>query len=118
MLADGVEAASRGLEEPSSSRIRGLVHRSIEARVEAGELEECGLTLSDLTKVREAFTLVLTGIFHGRVRYPARADAARELAPDDLAGEPRKPPSMSGQTEAGDDGDSYPSGKSSAGTGG
>ncbi len=74
MLADGVEAASRVLTDPKPSRIRGLVTRIIESRVEAGELEECGLTLADLARIREAFVLVLTGMFHGRVRYPTDSD--------------------------------------------
>ena len=76
MLADGVEASSRVLSDPKPSRIKSLVTAVIEDRVEARELEECGLTLADLAKIREAFVHVLTGIFHGRVRYPADADAA------------------------------------------
>jgi putative nucleotidyltransferase with HDIG domain len=78
MLADGVEAASRVLSDPRPSRIRQLVRRIIEDRVDAGELEACGLTLADLAKIREAFVLVLTGMFHGRIRYPADVDAATE----------------------------------------
>lgn len=76
MLADGVEAASRLLTDPRPSRIRGLVTRVIETRVEAGQLEQCGLTLADLARIREAFVLVLTGMFHGRIRYPAEKDAS------------------------------------------
>jgi hypothetical protein len=76
MLADGVEAASRLLSDPRPSRIRGLVIRVIESRVEAGQLEQCALTLADLARIREAFVLVLTGMFHGRIRYPAEKDAS------------------------------------------
>ncbi|HEY6866337.1 MAG TPA: HDIG domain-containing metalloprotein, partial [Candidatus Eisenbacteria bacterium] len=43
MLADGVEGASRALAEPTPSRIRGLVTRIIEERVQQGQLDECGL---------------------------------------------------------------------------
>jgi len=116
MLADGVEAASRALVDPSSSRIRGLVARAIDSRVQAGELEECGLTLADLTKIREAFTLVLTGIFHGRVRYPARADVSREVVAVEAPAEPERggPPVESG---AGEDTDLHHTGRTSAGAG-
>ena len=76
MLADGVEAASRVLTDPRPARIKSLVTHVIEDRVEARELEQCGLTLADLARIREAFVHVLTGMFHGRVRYPADADAA------------------------------------------
>jgi putative nucleotidyltransferase with HDIG domain len=70
MLADGVEGASRALEEPTPSRIRGLVTRIIQERVQDGQLDECGLTLSELAKIREAFIPVLTAIFHVRAPYP------------------------------------------------
>jgi putative nucleotidyltransferase with HDIG domain len=81
MLADGVEGASRALAEPTPSRIRGLVTRIIDERVQEGQLDECGLTLQDLAKIREAFIPVLTAIFHVRAPYPedprkrARADS-------------------------------------------
>ncbi|HTM58063.1 MAG TPA: HDIG domain-containing protein [Candidatus Udaeobacter sp.] len=81
MLADGVEGASRALAEPTPSRIRGLVTRILEERVQQGQLDDCGLTLQDLARIREAFIPVLTAIFHVRAPYPedpkkrARADA-------------------------------------------
>lgn len=81
MLADGVEGASRSLAEPTPSRIRGLVVRILEERVNQAQLDECGLTLQELAKIREAFIPVLTAIFHVRAPYPvdptkrARTDA-------------------------------------------
>lgn len=70
MLADGVEGASRALAEPTPSRIRGLVTRIIDERVQQGQLDDCTLTLQDLARIREAFIPVLTAIFHVRVPYP------------------------------------------------
>ena len=70
MLADGVEGASRALSEPTPSRIRGLVTRQLEERVQQGQLDECGLTLQELARIREAFIPVLTATFHVRVKYP------------------------------------------------
>ncbi len=84
MLADGVEGASRALAEPTPSRIRGLVQRIIDERVRDGQLDDCGLTLQELAKIREAFIPVLTAIFHVRAPYPefarrgAREDARRD----------------------------------------
>ncbi len=82
MLADGVEGASRALAEPTPSRIRGLVQRIIDERVRDGQLDDCGLTLQDLAKIREAFIPVLTAIFHVRAPYPevVRRGPAREEA--------------------------------------
>ena len=70
MLADGVEGASRALAQPTPSRIRGLVSRIIDERVQQGQLDECGLTFQDLARIREAFFPVLTAIFHVRKPYP------------------------------------------------
>ena len=70
MLADGVEGASRALAEPTPSRIRGLVQRIIDERVRDGQLDDCGLTLQELARIRESFIPVLTAIFHVRVPYP------------------------------------------------
>jgi putative nucleotidyltransferase with HDIG domain len=84
MLADGVEGSSRALEDPTPSRIRNLVTRIIEERMHQGQLDECGLTIQDLARVREAFIPVLTATFHARVPYPeepkkrTRAETSRE----------------------------------------
>ncbi len=71
MLADGVEAASRTLEDPKPARIVTLAQSIIDSRYHAGELEECDLTLADLGKIRDAFAQILTGVFHQRVPYPS-----------------------------------------------
>jgi putative nucleotidyltransferase with HDIG domain len=70
MLADSVEAASRSLSNPTPSRIRGVVSRIVENRATEGELDECGLTMSELTKIRESFIPILISIFHARPSYP------------------------------------------------
>jgi hypothetical protein len=70
MLADAIEAAVRTIEEPTPQRITDLVDDVVKRRVEEGELDECPLTLQDITKVKEAFVNVLVGIYHTRVKYP------------------------------------------------
>jgi putative nucleotidyltransferase with HDIG domain len=80
MLADGVEATSRSLAEPTPSRIRSVVKRIIDGRVNEGQLDECNLTMEELAKVRESFVRVLTGIFHGRVQYPQAATLGEAAA--------------------------------------
>ncbi len=84
MLADGVEGASRALEEPTPSRIRGLVTRILQERVQDGQLDECGLTLSELARIREAFIPVLTAIFHVRAPYPEDPRRRQKVADADL----------------------------------
>ncbi len=70
MLADGVEAASRTLVEPTPLRIRTLVGKIVEDCLGDGQLDESDLTLSDIKKVSQAFIRVLTTIFHQRIDYP------------------------------------------------
>jgi len=88
MLADGVEGASRALAEPTPSRIRGLVSRIIDERVQQGQLDECGLTLQELARIREAFFPVLTAIFHVRAPYPEDPTKRRARADADIRREP------------------------------
>ncbi len=87
MLADGVEGASRALAEPTPSRIRGLIARIFEERIQQGQLDECGLTLQELARIREAFFPVVTAIFHVRAPYPE--DPRRRRADADIRREPR-----------------------------
>jgi len=35
-----------------------------------GQLDECEITLHDLNKIAENFTMILNGIFHPRFNYP------------------------------------------------
>ena len=70
MLADGVEASSRVLSDPSPARIETHVEKTVTNIFIDGQLDECNLTMSDLRKIKECFTRVLTGVFHKRVEYP------------------------------------------------
>jgi len=70
MLADNVEAAARTLPNPNPQRIVALIDNLIEQRIKDGQLDECDLTLRDLTKIKEAFVPILVGIHHLRVEYP------------------------------------------------
>ncbi len=70
MLADGVEAASRTLTEPTPLRIRTVVQKIVDDCIADGQLDESDLTLADLRQVRKAFVRVLTTIFHQRIDYP------------------------------------------------
>lgn len=70
MLADGVEAAVRSINEPTKGKIEEMVNNIIKDRLNEGQLDNCDLTLKDLDKIREAFIKVLMGIYHQRIEYP------------------------------------------------
>jgi hypothetical protein len=69
MLADVVEAASRTLDNPTPSRIQGLVKNLINNILSDGQLDECELTLKDLHKIASSFDKILYGIHHHRIEY-------------------------------------------------
>ena len=70
MLADSIEAASRSLDEPTPVRLQNIVRNIVQKKFLDGQLDECSLTLRDLSKVENAFTRILLGIYHQRIDYP------------------------------------------------
>ena len=46
----------------------------IRLRFLEGQLDECELTLRDLSKIREAFLKILVGIHHQRIKYPGQSE--------------------------------------------
>ncbi|WP_419860478.1 HD family phosphohydrolase [Candidatus Palauibacter sp.] len=90
MLADAVEAASRVLSNPSPERIRALIDRLVQDRIDYGELDDCPLTYRDLRIVKREFAHVLTGLYHHRIDYPQPA------APGETSGD-------AGETPAGEE---------------
>lgn len=78
MLADVVEAASRTLDNPTPSRIQGLVQNLINNIFSDGQLDECELTLKDLHKIARSFNKILYGIHHHRIEYPEKRASAGE----------------------------------------
>ncbi|WP_286904108.1 HD family phosphohydrolase [Clostridium sp. UBA1652] len=70
MLADSVEAAVRSISEPTKGKIEEMVNNIIKDKLHSGQLDNCDLTLKDLTKIRQCFLKVLSGIYHERIEYP------------------------------------------------
>lgn len=70
MLADTVEAACRTLENPSVTRLEKFITQLVNAKVEHKQLNNCGLTFRDVSKIKEAFIQVLAGYYHSRIEYP------------------------------------------------
>lgn len=82
MLADGIEAASRTISEPTPDRILGLVQKLINKVFASGELDECELTLKELHFIARSFTRVLAGIYHQRIAYAEPAEKGSERETD------------------------------------
>jgi hypothetical protein len=108
MLADGTEAASRAMSNPTPGRLKGLVQTMINKAFTDGQLDECDLTLKDLNAISEAFTRILTGIYHHRPEYPEEKKGEqdkpaeqREEAPESEKS-PRKKPEPDSKKPDGD----------------
>lgn len=88
MIADSCEAAARSLEEPTPENIRFIVTKIIDAILTDDQLDECDLTLRELTQIRESMIKSLVAIYHSRVDYPGYTppiSVARLLAADDVS---------------------------------
>lgn len=70
MLADSCEAAARSLARPDPDNIRAIVVKIVDAIVSDGQLDQCDITLQELTTIREAMISALTAIYHARIDYP------------------------------------------------
>ncbi len=70
MIADSCEAGARSLEEPTPENIRFIVTKIIDAILADDQLNECDLTLRELTQIRESMIKSLIAIYHSRVDYP------------------------------------------------
>ncbi len=68
-LADAIESASRSLQKPNPIKIRGLVDDIVRARLADGQLDDCSLTLRELSKVRDSFATTLRSMMHSRISY-------------------------------------------------
>jgi putative nucleotidyltransferase with HDIG domain len=73
-LADCVESASRTLTKPTPAKIESLVNDIVNKRIAEGQMDDCGLTLSDLKKIRESFAKTIRSILHSRINYPKEED--------------------------------------------
>ncbi|MEP3480233.1 MAG: HDIG domain-containing metalloprotein [Fuerstiella sp.] len=75
MLADAVESASRTLSEPTPKRIRSLIDQICLKRITDGQFDQSGLTMTDLTTIKDSLVKSLLAVHHGRVKYPDQKTA-------------------------------------------
>ncbi len=83
-LADSIESASRSLHKPTPARIRALVEDIVRAKIHDGQLDDCPLTLQELSIVKDSFANTLRSMLHSRINYPKDDDrtATRRAAND------------------------------------
>lgn len=70
MLADSCESATRAATPQTEEEIEEIVARIIQQRIDYHQLDESGLTLTELKQIQESFMRTLKGMYHPRVKYP------------------------------------------------
>jgi hypothetical protein len=89
MLADCVESACRTLDDPTASRVEGLVEELSMKRLLDHQFDECDLTMRELELIEKTIIRTVLGIYHGRIAYPpAPAEAAEPETPATESQEP------------------------------
>jgi putative nucleotidyltransferase with HDIG domain len=73
MLADGVEAATRVLHDPTPEKLRAVIDHIVRQRIESGQLRDTPLTLRQIEIIKDQFARALIGQHHHRTDYPVSA---------------------------------------------
>lgn len=87
MLADGVEASTRVVADPTPEKIRAVIDHIVKQRIDAGQLRDAPITLRQIEQIKEQFARSLIGQHHHRTEYPA---AAGGITAEFAAYEPRR----------------------------
>lgn len=70
MMADSVEAASKSLKEPTSSKIDAFVENIVGLQMEAGQFINADITFKEIEIVKKVLKKKLNNMYHLRVEYP------------------------------------------------
>ena len=69
MLADSCEAASRSLKKVTQHGITELVNAIVKIKVDDGQLDECPITIKQISKIKQSFVFTMMNMLHTRVEY-------------------------------------------------
>ncbi|MBV1923999.1 MAG: HDIG domain-containing protein [Flavobacteriaceae bacterium] len=70
MMADSVEAASKSLKEPTSSKIDSFVEKIIDGQMEQGQFLNANITFKEIQRIKKVLKKKLNNIYHLRIEYP------------------------------------------------
>ena len=70
MIVDTVEAACRSLKVHTKENTDQMIDRLIDAKVQAGQLDNSPLTYGDIALIRQILKNKMMSIYHVRVEYP------------------------------------------------
>ncbi|TDI80304.1 MAG: HDIG domain-containing protein [Bacteroidetes bacterium] len=70
MMADSVEAASKSLKDPTSSKIDAFVENIVNKQMEHGQFINANITFKEIETIKKVLKKKLNNIYHLRVEYP------------------------------------------------
>lgn len=70
MMADSVEAASKSLKNPTSSKIDSFVEDIINGQMDHGQFLNANITFKEIQIIKKVLKKKLNNIYHLRVEYP------------------------------------------------
>jgi putative nucleotidyltransferase with HDIG domain len=70
MMCDSVEAASKSLKEPTSTKINDFVESVIDKQMESGQFLNANITFKEIQSIKKVLKHKLANIYHLRIEYP------------------------------------------------
>lgn len=70
MICDSGEAAIRAMDKPDGEKVDKLIKSLIDARIAAGQFDNCDISLRDLNTIRSTIVGSFGGLYHERLKYP------------------------------------------------
>jgi putative nucleotidyltransferase with HDIG domain len=74
MIADGVEAASRSITEPTVESLSAMISQVIKDRADDGQFDECNLTFQEIGIIKKVLASAIVVTRHVRVKYPDKKE--------------------------------------------
>tara|TARA_R110002050_G_scaffold24083_2_gene64244 strand:+ start:33312 stop:35360 length:2049 start_codon:yes stop_codon:yes gene_type:complete len=70
MMCDSIEAASKSLKEPTSTKIDAFVENIIDKQIEEGQFLNANITFKEIQSIKKVLKHKLANIYHLRIEYP------------------------------------------------
>jgi putative nucleotidyltransferase with HDIG domain len=70
MMCDSVEAASKSLKEPTSTKIDAFVENIINKQIEEDQFLNANITFKEIQAIKKVLKYKLANIYHLRIEYP------------------------------------------------
>ncbi|MEP1487259.1 MAG: HDIG domain-containing metalloprotein [Algibacter sp.] len=70
MMCDSVEAASKSLKNPTSTKIDAFVENIIDKQIDEGQFLNANITFKEIESIKKVLKRKLANIYHLRIEYP------------------------------------------------